>query len=138
MIYQVKFHYILILFGITCRDAMSIVREYKKPDLFVTFTCNSKWSEIINSIGQWDEIKDRPIVVDRIFWAKCQELLKDIEQGAFGEVAAMMYTIEFQKRGLPHIHILIILKECDKLRIAEDIDRFISAELSTKDCKNSD
>lgn len=76
--------------------------------------------------------------MDRIFWAKCKELLKDIEQGAFGEVAAMMYTIEFQKRGLPHIHILIILKEYDKLWTAEDINRFISAELPTEDYENSD
>lgn len=120
------------------QDAMSIVREYKKPDLFVTFTCNSNWPEIVNNIGRWDESKDRPIVVDRIFWAKCKELLKDIDQGAFGEVAAMMYTIEFQKRGLPHIHILIILKECDKLRTAEDINRFISAELPTEDYEDSD
>lgn len=34
------------------QDAMSIVREYKKSDLFVTFTCNSSWPEIVNSIGQ--------------------------------------------------------------------------------------
>ena len=78
--------------------------------------------------------KDRPIAVDRIFWVKCQELVKDINQGAFGEVAAMMYTIEFQKRGLPHVHILIILTEKDKLRTAADVDRFISAELSVEEC----
>ena len=27
----------------------------------------------------------------------------------FGKVAAYVYTIEFQKRGLPHAHILLIL-----------------------------
>jgi len=28
----------------------------------------------------------------------------------FGEVAAFVYVIEFQKRGLPHVHVLITLK----------------------------
>ncbi|XP_056698148.1 uncharacterized protein [Spinacia oleracea] len=40
-----------------------------------------------------------------------------------------IYTIEFQKRGLPHVHMLLFLHEPDKLRTAADIDRLISAEL---------
>ena len=31
-------------------DAMSYVTEYGKPDLFITFTCNPKWDEIINEL----------------------------------------------------------------------------------------
>lgn len=37
--------------------------------------------------------------------------------------------IEFQKRGLPHAHILLILDEASKIRIADDIDRVVSAEI---------
>jgi hypothetical protein len=33
-----------------------------------------------------------------------------------------VYTIEFQKRGLPHIHILIFLAPEAHLKNAEDID----------------
>lgn len=40
-----------------------------------------------------------------------------------------MYTVEFQKRGLPHAHILLWLHGEDKLKTARDIDRLISAEL---------
>lgn len=40
-----------------------------------------------------------------------------------------MYTVEFQKRGLPHAHILLWLKPQYKLNSGEDIDKFISAEL---------
>ena len=29
------------------QDAMSIVRKKGKPDLFVTFTCNPNWKEIL-------------------------------------------------------------------------------------------
>jgi hypothetical protein len=40
-----------------------------------------------------------------------------------------MYTVEFQKRGLPHAHILIWLSGQNKLTTGNDIDGIISAEL---------
>lgn len=40
-----------------------------------------------------------------------------------------MYVIEYQKRGLPHAHILLWLHEESKIKEAEDIDKIISAEL---------
>lgn len=41
----------------------------------------------------------------------------------------MIYTIEFQKRGLPHAHILIFLAEKDKNPGPDGIDNIISAEI---------
>ena len=38
---------------------------------------------------------------------KRNQLLKEIKEGLFGRVPAMVHTIEFQKRGLPHMHLLI-------------------------------
>ena len=40
----------------------------------------------------------------------------------------MVHVIEFQKRGLPHTHILLTLKEESKLR-TEDYDKVVHAEL---------
>uniref|UniRef100_UPI00358E4945 uncharacterized protein n=1 Tax=Myxine glutinosa TaxID=7769 RepID=UPI00358E4945 len=73
------------------QDAMAYVRNYGRPDLFLTFTCNPKWEEII----------------------RC-----------------FMYTIEWQKLGLPHAHILVWLEE--KIH-ASNVDSFISAELPNPD-----
>lgn len=42
------------------------------------------------------------------------------------------YTIEFQKRGLPHAHIVIWLDESDKCKNTDDIDFLISAEIPDK------
>jgi len=40
-----------------------------------------------------------------------------------------MYTVEFQKRGLPHAHILLWLDGDNKLNTGRDIDKVISAEI---------
>ena len=44
-----------------------------------------------------------------------------------------MYTIEFQKRGLPHAQILLWLSDSNKLENAKHIDEVISAELPHPD-----
>ena len=40
-----------------------------------------------------------------------------------------MYTIEFQKRGLPHAHILLFLNQKARNPIGDDIDKIIYAEI---------
>ncbi|XP_026377927.1 uncharacterized protein LOC113272282 [Papaver somniferum] len=47
----------------------------------------------------------------------------------FGEVQGALYTVEFQKRSLPHAHILLWFKPEDKPRSATHIDSIISAEI---------
>jgi hypothetical protein len=61
------------------------------------------------------------------------ELLSDLlEEESLGKVVGHVYVIEFQNRGLPHSHILIILDEKDKLITSEDYDRIVCAEIPDK------
>ncbi|GJW02772.1 hypothetical protein Tco_1561628, partial [Tanacetum coccineum] len=46
---------------------------------------------------------------------------------------AAVYTIEFQKRGLPHCHILLWLEPEDKINTMGKIDQYILAEIPNKD-----
>lgn len=53
-----------------------------------------------------------------------EELYK---KGIFGWTVAYIYTIKFQKRSLPHMHILIFLKDEDKILTPGDIDTVVWA-----------
>lgn len=109
-------------------DAMAIVRKYGKPDLFITFTCNPRWPEIQQNLARGRTANDRPDLVARVFHVKLTELMRDITtHRIFGNVDAYVYTVEFQKRGLPHAHILIILREDCKLQSADDVDNVVRA-----------
>ena len=75
-------------------------------------------------------VNRRPDLVARVFKQKKDQLMDDIMKGkVFGVVPAHMSVVEFQKRGLPHAHILVILREEDRLTTAAQVDETISAEL---------
>lgn len=108
-------------------DAMAIVQHYGKPSLFITMTCNPNWPEISNNISPGDSPNFQPHIVVRVFRSKLKKLIECLEKSKiFGKVKALIYTIEFQKRGLPHAHILLTLDSTDKIN---DIDKFVSAEI---------
>jgi hypothetical protein len=112
------------------QDAMSIVSKYGKPDLFITFTCNPSWPEIRDNLYNGQTASDRPDLVARIFQLKVKAFCDIIvKKQVLGEVAAYIYVIEFQKRGLPHMHMLLTLKTGFKLTTAAEVDSLISAEL---------
>ncbi|CAN1179600.1 ATP-dependent DNA helicase PIF1 [Linum perenne] len=89
-------------------DGMAICHYFGNPDLFITFTSNAQWPEITNAfiqdVGPCGE--DKPSVVVR-----------------------GMHTVEFQNRGLPHVHILVWLAKEAATDTTSQIDTFISVEL---------
>ncbi|XP_057432736.1 uncharacterized protein LOC130725533 [Lotus japonicus] len=89
------------------------------------------WSEIKRYVRQRNlRADERPDICCRVFKMKLEQMMADFKQGAvFGGIQAGMYTIEFQKRGLPHAHILLWLKDGHKMVTCADIDKHISAEL---------
>lgn len=112
------------------QDGMAIVRKLGKADLFITFTCNPKWPEITEHLLPGQSAKDRPDIVARVFELRLKRLLKQlVKDNVLGEVLAHLVTIEWQKRGLPHAHILLILKALHRLRTVDDYDSVISAEI---------
>ncbi|WOG91187.1 hypothetical protein DCAR_0310435 [Daucus carota subsp. sativus] len=114
------------------QDAMAICKWAGYPDLFITFTCNPKWPEInymLELIGQKDD-RNRLDIICRVFHIKLLQLMQDLKkEKPFGKIIASLYTIEFQKRGLPHAHILLFLDPVMKNPTASRIDEIVSAEI---------
>jgi hypothetical protein len=112
-----------------CQDALAINRHFHGADLFLTMTANPNWPEIKEALLPGQTTADRPDLVDRVFKAKVNQLKADLfKHGYLGRTVARVWTIEFQKRGLPHIHMIIFLDPDDKLRTPEEIDSLLSAE----------
>ncbi|XP_015160729.1 uncharacterized protein [Solanum tuberosum] len=96
-------------------------------------TCNPDWIEIQQELRPRQTPQDRPDLVTRVFRAKLQDVKDQIfKKEIFGIVVAHVFVVEFQKRGLPHIHLLLILKEGHKIKSGDQYDRFISAEIPDK------
>jgi len=93
------------------QDAMAIVAKFGKPDLFITMTCNPKCCARVFNIK-------KDYLIDLI-----------VKQKFFGDIAAFVYVIEFQKRGLPHVHMLVTLKYNFKITTPQIVDKYISAEI---------
>lgn len=60
------------------QDAMAIVREKGKPDLFITFTANPYWDEITRELEPGESFINRPELCVRVFqmvFSKFEELI---------------------------------------------------------------
>ena len=120
------------------QNALAIMRAFQsKPDLFITMTANPDWPEIAEAIRKHPHLenKDRDDIIARVFNAKFKELLHDLtKKHVLGVVVAFVYVIEFQKRGLPHAHILLLLHPDSKLDNNPALyDKIISAQIPNKD-----
>lgn len=111
------------------QDAMAICKKYGKPTYFITFTANPSWKEVTDSLLPGQSAADRPDLVSRVFQLKLKLLMTYLEKGLLGECVAFCSTIEFQKRGLPHVHILFITSSLDSPKTPQEVDEVISAEL---------
>lgn len=111
---------------------MAITRHLQKPALFITFTANPHWLEIQRELQPGQQAESRPDLTSRVFHLKTRELLDDLKRKhIFGNYRGSVYTIEYQKQGLPHMHLLLFLPPEEQFRNADQVDEIISAEFPT-------
>ena len=100
------------------------------PSIYLSIYTNALYN--ISFAGQ--QPNDRPDIISRVFQLKKEALLNMlIKEGVLGRPIAHVHVIEFQKRGLPHMHLLIIFHTDDKLRTTDDYDACVSAEIPDKE-----
>nr|XP_047122906.1 uncharacterized protein LOC124806222 [Hydra vulgaris] len=89
----------------------------------------------INNIANDRNIRPGRVVVLPSSYVGSPRALKENFEDAiaiikkYGKVITHVQVIEFQKRGLPHAHILLHLANDDKLETSQDIDDLICAEI---------
>jgi len=86
--------------------------------------------EIRNNLLPGQEASDCPDLVARVFRLKLKKLLEMLtKEMIFGRPWAWLYSIEWQKHGLPHAHLLLWLIPEHKIT-PDKIDDVICAEIS--------
>ena len=115
-------------------DSLAIVAHFGNHTFFVTSTTGTNWTEIQTGVIPGQSSSDRPHIVVRVYHAKMKQLtqiLCNILKG--GKVLYKIQVTEFQKRGLPHLHLAI--KVANEPRTPEEIDEIIRAEMPTDDAE---
>ncbi|XP_074362500.1 ATP-dependent DNA helicase RRM3-like [Apium graveolens] len=114
------------------QDALAVCRYIEHPDIFLTMTCNSLWDKIQKMMEYVPGCiaPNCPDIISRVFRLKLDQLMVDIkDKKHFGVCIGVMYFVEFQKRGLPHVHMLIWLDADSKKNLKQNVDKFVSAEI---------
>ena len=77
------------------------------PTFFITFTENPKWHEV-EALNTEKDVMLNSVLLARVFYQKKFTLLDYIKTSKiFGEVKGYLWRDEYQKRGLPHCHLLL-------------------------------
>jgi helitron helicase-like protein len=91
---------------------MVVTGRFKKPHLFITMTSNPNWAETHREPLPRQVSMNHGDLVTRVFKLKKQQMLDEIfKDHIFGKCPARVWTIEYQKRGLPHLHLLVFLED---------------------------
>jgi len=94
------------------QDALTYVRKYGRPDLFITFTFNPAWPEIEYHLHHGQSSADRHNLIACVFNRKLSKMVDIITKYLlFGDTHCWMYSIKWQKRGFPHAHGLAAAKD---------------------------
>uniref|UniRef100_A0A0K0F1U7 Helitron_like_N domain-containing protein n=1 Tax=Strongyloides venezuelensis TaxID=75913 RepID=A0A0K0F1U7_STRVS len=116
------------------QDGMAIVRKFGKPDFFITMTTNPNWREITENLYPGQSPNDRHDLIARVFKHKSDALIHDLKENKImGNVVYLQSTIEFQKRSLPHIHILVKVSKNDFRLTSDQVDKCVKVEFPDKE-----
>ena len=117
-------------------NALCLVSEFGRPTLFITLTCNPYWKEIKCMLFEGETAYDRPDITCKVFHKKLENLLYNLRNGKyFGQKHKIVYeirVIEYQQRGLPHCHLVVMLSDIpdwrdEKEQLSMWIDENINA-----------
>ena len=92
------------------QDSIVIVQKLGYLSLFIIFIANLQWLEILQELYKGETGLNQLDLVVYIFYIKVYKLLQDLYQWQiFSHFLGCVQTIKYQKRGLPHLYLLLFL-----------------------------
>ncbi|CAF0887188.1 unnamed protein product [Rotaria sp. Silwood1] len=138
----------------TLSELFAMIRQLGVPTWFCSFSAaDARWIDLLHYLADyhniarknkytWNEtnylLKTNPVIVSRIFDRRFRSFMRNIilsKFAALGEVSDYFYRVEFQKRGSPHIHMIVWIKNAPKYRENSDeevitfIDKYITCKM---------
>ena len=137
------------------KNVFAMMRFHGKPTFFLTFSAaENQWSDLLKNLGRVvdgkeytdEEIEEmtkeekqrlilaNPVTCARHFNHRTHLLFKEFLQspGSPFKLEEFFYRVEFQKRGSPHLHCLIWVKDAPFFsednadEVADYVDQFVS------------
>ena len=93
-------------------DVVAIVARFGKPDYFSTMTASPNWVEVRRNLRPVEAAADRALVARIPLQAK-DGPPRFNGQNALARTVAYTWVVEFQKKGLPQTHIVLIVTDDD-------------------------
>ncbi|CAN1167447.1 ATP-dependent DNA helicase PIF1 [Linum perenne] len=100
------------------QDSISICQFHGNPDLFITFTCNAQWPELVNAFRNvvGSHAEDKPMLVARVFRMRLSLLREDLKKKCYfgryaaggGEVFYLRMLLDKIPGALSYEHLLTI------------------------------
>ena len=140
------------------KDIFAMIRQLGLPTFFLSMSAaETRWPELLHSLGKiidkknytaeevaamtWETksrlIRSDPVTTARCFDHRVQRFINDFLKSnmmPLGKIRELVYRVEFQQRGSPHIHGLLWIEDAPKLGIDsnEDVIAFVDKYLTTE------
>lgn len=80
------------------QETMALVREFRKPSVFITMTCNPKWPKIKAKLLLCQKAIDCFDIISCVFNLKYKEMLKDLtKRHVRGRMRSHCHQVRWQK-----------------------------------------
>uniref|UniRef100_A0A0R0HRU7 ATP-dependent DNA helicase n=1 Tax=Glycine max TaxID=3847 RepID=A0A0R0HRU7_SOYBN len=91
------------------------------PNLFITLIYNPNWPEIHRLLNPLNlKATDRPDIISRVFKLKYEQMLMDLTKN------------QMVGKGMPHVHLLLVLHPGNKYPSSNEIYQIISPEIPSQ------
>jgi hypothetical protein len=120
------------------KNALVLVSEFYCLHVFLTLTCNPKWSEIVSQLLDGQTAFDCPDVTAAVFKSRLNQMMMNTQNGKYfdgREPTYSFHVIEYQYCGLPHAHLVAQLDDANGIDdpncegLIKFVNRYFAAEM---------